>query len=39
LGIEEPYQMRTAAQPQFTQPDILPQSVEEREITNDDQGF
>jgi hypothetical protein len=45
LGIEEPYQMRLSAQPPtqtqpFTQPaDVLPQSVEEREITNDDQGF
>jgi hypothetical protein len=45
LGIEEPYQMRLSAQPPtqtqpFTQPaDVLPQSVEEREITNEDQGF
>ena len=42
LGLEEPYQMNVAAQQQLQpdQPqDVLPEEVEERDITNDTEGF
>ncbi|MGK7394559.1 MAG: hypothetical protein ACNS62_08295 [Candidatus Cyclobacteriaceae bacterium M3_2C_046] len=39
LGLDDPYNMSVAAQEPKTTEDLLPQEVEEKEITNETEGF